>query len=171
MSVQVGDRVKLGEVLFSDKKTPGVVFTAPGAGIVSAVHRGEQRVLQSVVIDLEGEDAIEFASFPDADIDRLDASQVRENLLNSGLWTALRTRPYSKVPAVDSTPSSIFVTAIDSHPLAADPTVVIAAYRDDFARGLKVLARVARVVVCLDIESAQECASVTDCVTTAIGCP
>ena len=43
MSVQVGDRVKLGEVLFSDKKTPGVVFTAPGAGVVSAVHRGEQR--------------------------------------------------------------------------------------------------------------------------------
>ena len=86
-----------------------MVFTAPGAGIVSAVHRGEQRVLQSVVIDLEGEDAIEFASFPDADIDRLDASQVRENLINSGLWTALRTRPYSKVPAVDSTPSSIFV--------------------------------------------------------------
>ena len=148
MSVQVGDRVKLGEVLFSDKKTPGVVFTAPGAGIVSAVHRGEQRVLQSVVIDLEGEDAIEFASVPDADIDRLDASQVRENLINSGLWTALRTRPYSKVPAVDSTPSSIFVTAIDSHPLAADPTVVIGAYRDDFARGLKVLARIARVVVC-----------------------
>ena len=78
MSVQVGDRVKLGEVLFSDKKTQGVVFTAPGAGVVSAVHRGEQRVLQSVVIDLEGEDAIEFASFSDADIDRLEAAQVRE---------------------------------------------------------------------------------------------
>ena len=148
MSVQVGDRVKLGEVLFSDKKTQGVVFTAPGAGVVSAVHRGEQRVLQSVVIDLEGEDAIEFASFSDADIDRLEAAQVRENLINSGLWTALRTRPYSKVPAVDATPRSIFVTAIDTHPLAADPAVVINAYRADFARGLKVLAHIARVIVC-----------------------
>jgi Na+-transporting NADH:ubiquinone oxidoreductase subunit A len=72
MAVQVGDRVKLGQVLFSDKKTPGVVFTAPGAGTVSAIHRGEQRVLQSVVIDLEGDDAVEFKRYGDAEIDRLD---------------------------------------------------------------------------------------------------
>ncbi|HRP22514.1 Na(+)-translocating NADH-quinone reductase subunit A [Thauera sp.] len=152
MAVQVGDRVKLGQVLFSDKKTPGVVFTAPGAGTVSAIHRGEQRVLQSVVIDLEGEDAadsaVDFARYSDAQIDTLDDAKVRENLIESGLWTALRTRPYSKVPAIDSKPRSIFVTAIDTHPLAADPTVVIAEHKDDFARGLKVLARMGRVVVC-----------------------
>jgi len=148
MSVQVGDRVKLGQVLFSDKKTPGVVCTAPGAGTISAIHRGEQRVLQSVVIDLEGDDAVEFTRYADAEVDRLGHEQVRENLINSGLWTALRTRPYSKVPAVDATPSSIFVTAIDTHPLAADPAVVIAEHSADFARGLKVLARIARVIVC-----------------------
>ena len=56
MAVQVGDRVKLGQILFSDKKSEGVHYTAPGAGVVSAVHRGEKRVLQSVVIDLEGDD-------------------------------------------------------------------------------------------------------------------
>jgi len=71
MSVQVGDRVKLGQVLFSDKKTPGVVFTAPGAGTISAIHRGEQRVLQSVVIDLEGEDAVEFARYTDGELETL----------------------------------------------------------------------------------------------------
>ena len=152
MAVQVGDRVKLGQVLFSDKKTPGVVFTAPGAGTVSAIHRGEQRVLQSVVIDLEGEaaadSAVEFARYSDAQIDALDDAKVRENLIDSGLWTALRTRPYSKVPAIDDRPRSIFVTAMDTHPLAADPTLVIAEHKEDFARGLRVLARVARVVVC-----------------------
>lgn len=152
MAVQVGDRVKLGQVLFSDKKTPGVVFTAPGAGTVSAIHRGEQRVLQSVVIDLEGEgaadSAVDFARYSDAQIDALDDAKVREGLIESGLWTALRTRPYSKVPAIDAKPRSIFVTAIDTHPLAADPTVVIAEHKDDFARGLRVLARMARVVVC-----------------------
>ncbi|MHB1374873.1 MAG: Na(+)-translocating NADH-quinone reductase subunit A [Thauera sp.] len=152
MAVQVGDRVKLGQVLFSDKKTPGVVFTAPGAGVVSAIHRGEQRVLQSVVIDLEGEDApdaaIDFARYSDAEIERLDDQTVRSNLIDSGLWTALRTRPYSKVPAIDSRPHSIFVTAMDTHPLAADPTVVIAEHKEDFARGARVLARIAPVVVC-----------------------
>lgn len=148
MAVQVGDRVKLGQVLFSDKKTPGVVFTAPGAGTVSAIHRGEQRVLQSVVIDLDGDDAVEFARYGDAEIDRLDDQQVRSNLIDSGLWTALRARPFSKVPAIDAKANSIFVTAIDTHPLAADPVVVIAEHKEDFARGLRVLARIAPVVVC-----------------------
>ncbi|MDX9884219.1 Na(+)-translocating NADH-quinone reductase subunit A [Thauera sp.] len=148
MAVQVGDRVKLGQVLFSDKKTPGVVFTAPGAGTVSAIHRGEQRVLQSVVIDLDGDDAVEFARYGDADIDRLDEQQVRANLIDSGLWAALRTRPFSKVPAIDARPHSIFVTAMDTHPLAADPVVVIAEHKEDFARGLRVLARIAPVLVC-----------------------
>ena len=148
MAVQVGDRVKLGQVLFSDKKTLGVVYTAPGAGTVSAIHRGEQRVLQSVVIDLDGDDAIEFRRCTDAEIDRLDDPTVRSNLIDSGLWTALRARPFGKVPAIDAKPHSIFVTAIDTHPLAADPTVVIAEHKDDFARGVRVLARIAPVVVC-----------------------
>ena len=149
MAVQAGDRVKLGQVLFSDKKTPGVHFTAPGAGVVSAIHRGEQRVLQSVVIDLDGDDAVEFAAYSDGQLDALTCEQVRGNLQQSGLWAALRTRPFSKVPAVDATPASIFVTAIDTHPLAADPAVVIAEAAEDFARGLRVLARLAKVFVCV----------------------
>lgn len=149
MAVQAGDRVKLGQVLFSDKKTPGVHFTAPGAGVVSAIHRGEQRVLQSVVIDLDGDDAVEFAAYSDGQLDALTGEQVRGNLQQSGLWAALRTRPFSKVPAVDATPASIFVTAIDTHPLAADPAVVIAEAAEDFTRGLRVLARLAKVFVCV----------------------
>ncbi|MEE1951024.1 Na(+)-translocating NADH-quinone reductase subunit A [Pseudomonas alcaligenes] len=148
MAVQVGDRVKLGQVLFSDKKNPGVHFTAPGAGVVSAIHRGEQRVLQSVVIDLEGDDAVEFARYDAAQLPALDPQAVRDNLQQSGLWTALRTRPFSKVPAVDAVPSSIFVTAIDTHPLAADPAVVIGERPADFANGLAVLARLGKVHLC-----------------------
>ena len=148
MDVQVGDRVKLGQPLFSDKKTPGVVFTAPGAGVVSAIHRGEKRVLQSVVIDLEGDDEVRFDQFGIGQLDSLDAQQVRDNLVQSGLWTALRTRPFSLIPAIDSTPSSIFVTAIDTHPLAADPQVVIGEHAADFEHGLRVLSRLARVFLC-----------------------
>ncbi|HAF90572.1 MAG TPA: NADH:ubiquinone reductase (Na(+)-transporting) subunit A [Pseudomonas sp.] len=148
MAVQVGDRVKLGQVLFSDKKTPGVHYTAPGAGVVSAINRGEKRVLQSVVIDLEGDDQLEFASYPAAQLEALSAEQVRENLQQSGLWTALRTRPYSKVPAVDAMPSSIFVTAIDTHPLAADPVVIISEQPEAFENGLKVLGKIAPIFLC-----------------------
>ncbi|MEX6503190.1 Na(+)-translocating NADH-quinone reductase subunit A [Pseudomonas zhanjiangensis] len=148
MQVQVGDRVKLGQVLFSDKRTAGVHYTAPAAGVVSAIHRGEKRVLQSLVIDIDGDEQETFAQYPAAQLDSLSEAQVRENLQQSGLWTALRTRPYSKVPAVEAVPSSIFVTAIDTHPLAADPAVVIADYAADFENGLKVLGCLAKVYLC-----------------------
>ncbi len=148
MQVHEGDRVKLGQVLFSDKKTPGVLFTSPGAGIVKAVNRGERRVLQSVVIELDGDEQVTFASYDADKLAGLANEQVRENLQQSGLWAALRTRPYSKIPAIDATPRSIFVTAMDTHPLAADPTVVIAEYADDFSHGLAVLSRLAKVFLC-----------------------
>ena len=148
MAVQVGDRVKLGQILFSDKKSEGVHYTAPGAGVISAVHRGEKRVLQSVVIDLEGDEEVTFTSYSPAQLDGLSGEQVRENLQQSGLWTALRTRPFSKVPAVDATPASIFVTAIDTHPLAADPAIIIAEQPEAFEAGLKVLTNLAKVFLC-----------------------
>lgn len=148
MLVQEGDRVKLGQVLFSDKKTPGVNYTSPAAGVVKAINRGERRVFQSIVIELDGDEEETFTSYAAEQLDSLDGQQVRDNLQQSGLWTALRTRPYSKVPEIDSTPSSIFVTAIDTHPLAADPALIIAEHAEDFANGLRVLTRLAKVYLC-----------------------
>lgn len=141
MEVQVGDRVKLGQILFSDKKTHGVAYTSPASGTVSAINRGAQRVFQSVVIDVEGDEAVEFTRYSSAQLAGLKDAQIRETLLQSGLWTALRTRPYSKVPAADSKPSAIFVSAMDTNPLAADPVVVIKEREQAFATGLALLAR------------------------------
>ncbi|MDD2759506.1 MAG: Na(+)-translocating NADH-quinone reductase subunit A [Methylomonas sp.] len=141
MMVAEGDKVKLGQVLFVDKKNPGVNFTAPGAGVVTAIHRGDKRALLSVVIELKGNDQESFASYKEAELANLSADQVKENLLASGLWTSFVTRPYGKVPAVDSTPSSIFVTAIDTRPLAADPSIIIKARANDFANGLTVISK------------------------------
>ncbi len=142
MLVAEGDSVKLGQALFEDKKNPGVIFTAPGAGTVTKINRGERRVLQSVVIELDGKEReLNFDSYPADQLENLTAEQIKANLITSGLWTTLRTRPYGKVPAVDSTPSSIFVTAIDTRPLAADPVVVIKERSEDFANGLAVIAK------------------------------
>jgi len=141
MAVREGDSVTRGQVLFSDKKNSGVVFTAPAAGKVVAVNRGERRVFQSLVIDVEGDKAEKFASYSAAQLASLDRAEVVDNLVNSGQWVALRTRPYSKVPAIDSAPSSIFVTAMDTNPLAADPAVIIARRSEDFVNGLTLLTR------------------------------
>jgi len=141
MAVREGDRVTLGQLLFTDKKNPEVRYTAPAAGTVVAVNRGERRVFQSLVIDVEGDQAESFAAYPAEQLGSLDRAAVVDNLVNSGQWVALRTRPFSKVPAPDSTPSSIFVTAMDTNPLAADPAVVIDQRKQDFVNGLRVLTR------------------------------
>jgi len=130
MLVQVGDKVKKGQVLFTDKKTEGVKYTAPAGGTISAINRGARRVFQSIVIDVEGDEEETFTSYSSADLASLDRAKVVENLVESGLWTAIRTRPFSKVP---------FVSAMDTNPLAADPTLVIAEKAEAFKDGLAVL--------------------------------
>ena len=98
MLVEEGQYVKLGQTLFTDKKNPRVHFTAPGAGKITSIKRGAKRVLQAVIIELEGDDEITFQAYESSQLDGLSRDDVKENLLNSGLWTALRTRPYSKSP-------------------------------------------------------------------------
>lgn len=141
MFVQVGDAVSKGQVLFEDKKNPGVKFTAPAAGNVIEINRGAKRVLQSVVIQLEGDAAETFTSHGRDALQALEPATVQQQLVDSGLWTAIRTRPYSKIPALDSTPSAIFVSVMDTSPLAADPTVIVAESEQDFQDGLVVLSR------------------------------
>lgn len=137
-----GDRVRLGQSLFEHKNLPGVRFTAPGAGEVIAIHRGAQRKLQSVVIRLdETEDEELFTAYDADQLADLTHAQVAENLLASGLWVALRTRPYSKIPDPATRPAAIFVTAMDSNPLAADPAPIIATEAESFGQGLVVLSR------------------------------
>ncbi|MBT8092314.1 MAG: Na(+)-translocating NADH-quinone reductase subunit A [Gammaproteobacteria bacterium] len=159
MHVREGDRVKLGQTLYSDKQNPGVHFTSPGSGVVSAVHRGERRVLQSVVVKLEGDEAETFDTFASDRLYSLEGGAVRHNLQASGLWTAFRTRPFSKIPAVDAAPKAIFVTATDSNPLAADPAVVIAAKKDRFAEGLEIVSKLTDgpVYLCTAVDSGIDC--------------
>ncbi len=144
MEAKVGDKVKRGQLLFEDRKAPGVRFTAPAAGTVTAIHRGEKRAFQSLVIELDGsDDQVSFASYTGAAPEQLGADQVKALLLESGLWTALRMRPFSRVPAPDSSPRALFVTAVDTNPHAADVAVVLKGKEADFKRGLAVLSKLA----------------------------
>ncbi len=159
MAVQVGDRVRLGQVLYNDKRNPDVPFTAPGAGEVIAVNRGARRALQSVVIRLDGDDAESFGSWPASELATLDQQTIRDNLIASGLWTTLRTRPYSRIPTPDAKPAAIFVTAIDTNPLAIDPAFFIEQDAEAFENGLTVLAGIADcpVYVCTAPDSGIRC--------------
>lgn len=159
MHVQEGDAVRRGQLLFVDKKTEGVRYTSPGSGKVVAVNRGAKRALQTVVIELDesersaasdAADTVRFESDTGKHPSELSRQEVKDLLVESGLWVALRTRPFDKVADPKTDPHSVFVTAIDSHPLAPDPSVVLQGRGDDFERGLTALAQLTdgKVFVC-----------------------
>ena len=116
MQVAVGDIVKRGQPLFDDKKMPGLRYTSPGAGKVVAINRGERRAFQSVVVELArseregrsgGAEEQTFRSFSGKHPSGLTGEQVSELLIESGLWTALRSRPFSRVATPETRPRSI----------------------------------------------------------------
>ncbi len=147
MHVNEGDTVKRGQLLFEDRKSEGVRFTSPAGGTVVAINRGARRALQSVVIQLsdaeksgQGE-TVDFESWTGDAPSALSGDAVRALLAESGLWTALRMRPFGKVPAVADTAAAVFVTAIDTNPLAGPVDVALAGREDDFIAGLTVVAK------------------------------
>lgn len=150
MLVAPGDRVNLGQPILEDKKNPGVLYTAPASGEVLAVNRGAKRRFQSIEIEVQGDDRVEFSGAKGADPLALGREGVTSQMVQSGLWTALRTRPFGKVPTPGSCPRSIFVQAIDTNPLAADPAVAMGQRKTQFTLGLQALTQLTdgKVYVC-----------------------
>ncbi len=155
MLVKEGDSVKAGDVLFTDKKLPEVKYTSPGCGKVVEINRGEKRAFKSIVIDLEGNEEVTFNSFSEAELKTLSAEKVKEQLLNSGQWTLIRVRPFSKVADPSTTPHSIFVTAMDTNPLAPSVDKLMAGKEKNFLIGLEILSKLTagKVYVCTSPDS------------------
>ncbi len=139
MLVQPGDRVKSGQPVFADKKTEGVIYTSPAAGVVHAVNRGDKRRFQSIEIRVDGNEAEKFRSWNN--LDEITREAATGQLLAAGLWPALRTRPYNRVPVPHTEPHSLFVTAMDTNPLSAEPELIISQNEEAFSAGLQVLSR------------------------------
>lgn len=158
MLVQEGDRVNTGHALFTDKKNDGVVFTSPGCGIVEAINRGEKRKFESLVIRIDGDASRTFCE-PINDPDNFAPQTLRELLIESGLWTTLRTRPYGKTPSIDSEPAALFVTALESSPLAPDNRAIIDHYAGTYHLGLRVLRRMLSCTIhyCSGSEELHQC--------------
>lgn len=130
-----GTSVKAGQAVLCDRRRAEILLTAPFSGKVSAIHRGPRRSLVSFQLSIDGrEDAISF-DIPSV----LDSNSIKELMLKSGLWPALRTRPFGYIPNPDESPKALLITAIDTLPLAPDPAVVISKYSKEFSTGLRLL--------------------------------
>lgn len=142
MAVKESDTVIKGQLLFTDKRMPAVRYTSPGTGYVKAINRGEKRALLSVVIELtDSEEEVRFQSYAEDRLSSLNRQQIIEQLLESGLWTALRARPFNRTADPETVPHSLFITAMDTNPLAPAIEPLLAGHEQDFANGARILAR------------------------------
>lgn len=132
--VAEGDQVARGQALFSDRRQERLHFTSPVSGTIVAITRGERRSLDSLVIEVGGDAVRQFS--PPAP----GRAGMQALLLESGLWQAFRTRPFERIPDPNAAPpAAIFVTAIDTAPLAPDPRSIIEASHEAFERGVLAL--------------------------------
>lgn len=163
MLVVVGDSVRRGQALFEDRKNPGVIFTALGAGTVTAVNRGAKRALQSVVIELNENEQnntltdADFQSFSSyqGDMSAADGQTIADLLVESGLWTAMKERPFGRPPEVGTRPSALFLTCTDTEPLAASISKCAEGKDEDFAAGVAALSTLSdKVYLCVEKGSA-----------------
>ena len=154
MLVEEGDQVKLGQPLFEDKKNPGVLVTSPAGGKVEAINRGNRRVLQSIVIEVDSnEDFVQFNSYTEDNLSNATKETIREQLISSGMWTAFRTRPYSKNPNIETSPANIFISALDTQPLSPNPEHIINIQKNDFNFGIAVLKRLVSCPIHLSVSN------------------
>lgn len=136
---KVGDKVKAGSVLMIDKNRPEIKFVSPVSGEVTAVNRGEKRKVLSIVVKPDAQ--IEYEDFGKKNVASLKGEEVKEAILNAGMWPFIKQRPYDIVASPSETPRDIFVSAFYSAPLAPNFDFIVKGQEADFQTGLDALAK------------------------------
>ncbi|MDD4107240.1 MAG: Na(+)-translocating NADH-quinone reductase subunit A [Prolixibacteraceae bacterium] len=149
LKVKPGDKIKAGDALFFDKYNPDVLFTSPAGGVVSAVKRGERRRILEVVVEIDknaGE--VEFVK---ADPNMLSPEEVKSQLLKSGIWPFIKSRPFGITASVNDKPKAVYISAFDTAPLAPDYDYILEGQTDTFQTGIDALKKLTEGPVYLGV--------------------
>ena len=146
------DKVKAGSVLFFDKLRPEIKFTSPVSGVVRAVNRGERRRILEVVVESDGKN--ESLNFKPGDPKSLRPEEVKEKIMEAGLWPAIRQRPYAVVAKPQAEPKAIFISGFDTAPLAPDLDFVVKGQNKEFQAGIDALRKLTPGEIHLSLNAA-----------------
>ena len=155
--VKEGDKVKAGDALFINKNCQEMKFASPVSGTVTAVERGERRKVLAVKVQADATQV--FTDFGVKDVASLTGEQVKEALLEAGLFGYINQLPYDVVATPDTTPKAIFVSALRDKPLAADFEFELQGQEKEWQAGLTALSKMAKT--CLGIGARQTSAALT----------
>ncbi len=135
--VAVGDPVKVGTPLFVHKKNEKIRVTSTVSGTVMAIVRGERRILQRIVVESDGKmDAAPL------NVSAVSSDAVIETLLESGLFACFVQRPFAVIADPEKRPRDIFISAVDTAPLAALTGVILKGNEDAFQTGIDILKKI-----------------------------
>ena len=155
LRVKEGDRVKIGTPLFADKAHEVIAFTSPVAGRVSEIVRGERRAVEAVIVLAEGKQSQEPLKVPRKDPSSLCRNEIVDTLLAAGLFPCFIQRPFGTVAKPGDTPRDIFISAMDTAPLAPDVNIILEGKEEYFQRGLSVLANLTSGKVHLSLDGSR----------------
>lgn len=146
LEVRQGDKVKAGDVLFTDKFRPEIRFCSPVSGEVAEIRRAERRRITDVIVKADSQ--TEYSKFEVKDLNSKDA--VKELFLKSGVWPYLRQRPFNIIADPQQDAKAVYISTFDSAPLAADYQFVLKDQLDTFQAGVDALSKLAKVYIGLD---------------------
>ena len=152
--VREGDKVKAGDALFVNKQYPEVKFASPVSGTVREVVRGERRKVLCIKVDADAQQ--EFVDFGKKDVASLSGEQVKNALLEAGLFGYINQLPYAVSATPDAQPKAIFVSALRDKPLAADFNFEVKSQEEDFQTGLTALSKIAKTYLGCGVHSSFE---------------
>ena len=147
--VEEGTVVKAGTPLFFDKADERIKITSPVSGVVSAIVRGEKRVIEEIRITPD--EKIERIDFGKGEASELTCCQIRTKLLESGLWACIRMRPFNVIANPDDKPKMIVISAFDTAPMGVDYDYAVYEQKQNFQAGLDVLAKLTEAKVHLNV--------------------
>ncbi len=152
--VKEGENVLAGGPLFVDKNHPEVKFVSPVSGVVTSVERGERRKVLNIIV--KADENQQYVEFGKMNLAELNAEQVKEALMNAGLFAFFRQRPFDVVPDPTDAPQAIFVSAFDSAPLAPDFELALKGEEANFQTGLNALAKMAKTYLSISVKQKSE---------------
>ncbi len=139
--VAVGDEVLIGSPLFHEKGNEDLLFTSPVAGKVIAVNRGARRKILSIVVEDNGSGERHELKSLQKDVDAMGSKEVLAAIMESGLLPMIKRRPFARIANPDKLPRDIFITALNTAPLAPKTSLLANNNEEAMIAGINALAK------------------------------
>lgn len=148
--VKEQEYVMAGRPLFIDKNHPELKIVSPVSGVVTSVERGARRKILNIIVKAATEQ--EYEEFGKMDPSGMSGPQVKEALLQGGMFAFIRQRPYDVIADPTVTPKAIFISAFDSNPLAPDFEFILKGEEANFQTGLNALSKMAKTYLGISVK-------------------